>query len=206
MDRHAGICDVGCGSGDTLLDLKDQGFTRLTGADAFIEASTVREGIPIHKASPAAVPATYDFVMLNHSFEHMPEPAATLKSLRRLVRPGGTLMLRLPVAGCAAWRIYGTDWVALDAPRHLHLPSVGGLRELAAKSGLDLYEVVYESNAMQFWRSEQYRADIPLFDPRSHEVNPSGSMFSQSQIAAWEEQARQLNADRDGDVAALFFR
>ena len=205
MDRSAEICDVGCGYGDTLLDLKDQGFARLTGADAFIDASTVREGIPIHKANPAEVPGTYDFVMLNHSFEHMPEPAAILSSLRRLVRPDGVLMLRLPVAGCVAWRIYGTDWAALDAPRHLHIPSVGGLRELAATTGFDLYEVVYESNALQFWRSEQYRADVPLFDPRSYEVNPSGSMFSEAQIVAWEEQARRLNAEQDGDVAALFF-
>jgi SAM-dependent methyltransferase len=189
-----------------LLDLKDQGFTRLTGADAFIEASTVREGIPIHKATPPEVPGSYDFVMFNHSFEHMPDPAGTLASVRRLVRPNGTVMLRFPVAGCAAWRIYGTDWVALDAPRHLYIPSARGLNALAARAGFEVQEMVYDSTGMQFWRSEQYRADIPLFDPRSYQVNRRGSMFSPAQIAAWEEQAQELNAADDGDTAAFFLR
>jgi SAM-dependent methyltransferase len=206
VDRRAEICDIGCGNGDQLLGLKDQGFTRLTGADAFIETSTVREGVLIHKATPNEVPGTYDMVMLNHSFEHMPEPGKTLASLRRLVRPGGTLMLRIPIAGCAAWRIYGTDWVALDAPRHFHIPSARGMTGLAAGVGLEVRDVVFDSTAMQFWRSEQYRADIPLFDPRSYQVNPRGSMFSPAQLAAWKQQARDLNALNDGDTAAFFLR
>jgi SAM-dependent methyltransferase len=206
VDRSAAICDLGCGNGDMLLDLKDQGFTRLTGADAFIPKSTVREGIEIHKATPREVPGSFDLVMLNHSFEHMPDPVGTMEALQRLVRPRGTLMIRLPVAGCAAWRQYGVDWVSLDAPRHLFVPTERALRDLAEQTGFQVTSVVYDSSAMQFWRSEQYRADVPLFADRSHEVNPRESAFSPAHIADWERQAAELNAAGDGDTAAFFLR
>ena len=87
-------------------------------------------------------------------------------------------MLRTPVAGSWSWREYGTDWVALDAPRHTFVPSVEGLRAAAAEAGLDVFATVWDSTELQFWRSEQYRRDIPLLDPASHQVDPRGSSFS----------------------------
>jgi SAM-dependent methyltransferase len=206
LDRSASVCDIGCGIGDTLLDLKDQGFADLTGADAFISSSVVREGIPIHQATPDEVPGRYAFVMLNHALEHMPNPPEALEQLKRLLLPGGALMLRVPVAGCFAWREYGVNWVSLDAPRHLHVPSEPGLRELAAKMGFEVAAVVYDSTAAQFWRSEQYRLDLPLFDARSHEIAPRQSIFSRAQIESWDHCAQRLNAVGDGDTAAFFLR
>jgi SAM-dependent methyltransferase len=206
VDRSADICDIGCGNGDLLVDLKLQGFRHLTGADAFIESGGVRNGIMIHKGGPAEVPGDYDLVMLNHSFEHMPHPGRQLDELKRLIRPGGTLMLRLPVAGCRAWDMYGADWVSLDPPRHLFVPSERGLVMLAERHGYDVTEIVYDSTGMQFWRSEQYRADIPLFDPQSYQVNRDASGFSKQKIAAWEREAAELNARHLGDTAAYFLR
>jgi 2-polyprenyl-3-methyl-5-hydroxy-6-metoxy-1,4-benzoquinol methylase len=204
LNRSAAICDVGCGSGDWLVNLQDQGFTNLAGADAFIPSSNVRHGIPIYKASPNEVPGQYDFVWANHSFEHMPDPHVSLEALAALVRPAGTLMLRMPVAGCWAWRHYGADWVSLDAPRHLHLLTAAALDTLATAHRLTVYEVRYDSTAEQFWRSEQYRQDISLFDERSYLVNPAASMFTSGQMDRWARQAQQLNAENDGDTAAFF--
>ena len=206
LDRDAAICDIGSGGGARLLSLKYEGFTDLSGADPFLPETTVVEGIRIYKATVDQLEADYDLLMLNHSFEHMPDPAGSLRSLRRLLRPGSTLMLRLPVAGSWAWRHYGTDWVGLDPPRHLAIPSDPGLRTLAASEDMEVFDVIYDSQAIQFWRSEQYRMDIPLIDPRSHQVDPSSSPFSRAQIKAWQRQAEQLNARSDGDTAAFFLR
>lgn len=206
VSRSDAICDIGCGSGEGLVHFKRQGFRNLTGADAFIPATTEKEGIRILKATPFEVPGTYDFVMLNHSFEHMPDPRGTLLALRRLLNPRGTLMLRLPVAGCFAWRSYGVNWVSLDAPRHLYIPSRNGLVELAARCGLDVHRLVYDSGPEQFWRSEQYALDIPLFDERSYEVSRSAAPFTRLQMANWKAQSTRLNEDADGDTAAFYFR
>jgi SAM-dependent methyltransferase len=203
LDRSASICDIGCGNGDSLLTLKYQGFTNLTGADAFIGKTSTREGITVYKATPDRVPGKYDLVMLNHSFEHMPDPGRTLDSLRTLLNDGGRVLIRTPVAGCAAWREYASDWVSLDAPRHLHIPSVAGLRDLARTHGYTVEHVEFDSTADQFWRSEQYRADIPLFDPSSYQVDRGSSMFTAAQIRAFEDRAADLNRRGEGDTAAF---
>ena len=115
-------------------------------------------------------------------------------------------MLRVPVAGRYAWRHYGVDWVGLDPPRHIAVPTPEGLDTLAAAEGYDLYDSFFDSSAIQFWRSEQYQQGIPLIDPRSHQVDQDASPFTPAEIADWERRSRELNAQRDGDTAAFFLR
>lgn len=206
IDRTARILDVGSGWGSTLLALRSEGFTNLTGADAFLDSTITRSGITIYRATPQELSGTYDFVMLNHSFEHMPDPRGTLQAIARLVRPGGTVMLRLPVAGSFAWRHYGVDWVALDPPRHLYLFTPQAIARLARDVELELVDTVYDSTALQFWGSEQYRRGIPLMAAESHHVDPSASPFTRTQVARWERRADELNAVEDGDEAAFFLR
>jgi SAM-dependent methyltransferase len=206
IGQGSSICDVGCGGGELLASLRDHGFRDLVGIDPFVEQTHERDGIRIVKTTAEDFSGQFDLVMVMHAFEHMPDPRRAMAALRGLVKLGGTLLISIPVAGSWAWREYGVDWVGLDAPRHLFVPSADGLERLARDAGLELYEVDYDSGAMQFWRSEQYRDEIPLFDSRSHEVDPAGSPFSDEQIAEWERQAAQLNAAGDGDTAAFLFR
>ncbi len=206
LDRSASICDVGCGSGDALFDLRDNGFTNLVGADPFIEGPISRDGVEIRRATAAELSGSFDLVMFNHSFEHVPDPIETLRAAGELLAPGGTVMVRTPIAGCWAWRHYGADWVGLDAPRHLFVPSIEGLHAGAGRAGLEVFETRFDSTDMQFWRSEQYRRDVSLFDPASHQVDPSGSPYSRARIRAWRREAKRLNRAADGDTAAVFLR
>lgn len=204
LDRTSRICDIGCGSGEILMQMRAQGFENLMGFDAYIAGSTVVADIPIRKAYPHQVEGTYDMVMLNHAFEHMADPERLLMSLHRLLHDGSVLMLRLPVAGSHAWRTYGTSWVALDAPRHLHLFTVKGLRQLAERCGFRMESVVFDSTALQFWGSEQYLRGVPLMAENSYAVSPASSSFDRGQIRRWERESRRLNAIGDGDAAAFF--
>jgi hypothetical protein len=65
--------------------------------------------------------------------------------------------------------------------------------------------VVRDSNAFQFWGSEQCAAGIPLMAPNSYAVNPAASMFSPSDIERFQQQAELLNAEGRGDQAAFYF-
>ena len=56
-----------------------------------------------------------------------------------------------------------------------------------------------DSTAFQFWGSEQYKRDIPLYSARSWLVDPERSIFSKEQIEAYEGRARELNASGRGD-------
>ncbi|MBK6751084.1 MAG: class I SAM-dependent methyltransferase [Acidobacteria bacterium] len=200
------ILDFGFGTGRLPQTLHYLGFRRLLGADAFID-SDIRysSGVEIKKGSLADLEPAFDLVMLNHSFEHLPDPALALAEIQRLLSPSGVALIRMPVVN-AAWKKYGPDWVQLDAPRHLFLFSESGFTEFAENHGFVVEKVVYDSEAMQFWGSEQYKLDIPLNDPRTHNYPNIGTVFSIEQIREWERASELLNQKGQGDQAAFYLK
>ena len=197
------ILEAGCGSGALLLQLAAEGFTRLTGVDPFVERDIRYPGGPeIRKARLQDMRGEWDFAMMHHAFEHVPDPEETLANLRRLLAPGKRLLLRVPIAA-AAWKEYGKDWVQLDAPRHLFLHTEKSLGLLAGRAGFRVAEVRFDSDEFQFWGSEQYRKGIPLRDPRSH-AEGGEARVPEEVLAGYRERARAWNARNQGDQACFF--
>lgn len=203
----ARVLDVGSGQGVVLREMHLAGFSRLTGVDPFLGADAEPlPGLRLLRREVSQVEGEYDVVMLNHSFEHMAHPAAVMRELRRLVAPGGTVMIRIPVAGTFAARTYGADWIQLDPPRHLFIHTEDSMARLAADAGLGIHEVVYDSNGLQFWGSELYRRGLSLRDPHTGDLRRLTDVFTRGELRAWERRARELNRRRDGDQAAFFLR
>lgn len=203
IPRDAAILDVGCGSGDLLLLLHSLGFTNLTGADPFIQAELQHpNGIKVLKKHLGEISQTFDLIMLHHSFEHMTNPEEIVVQAKRLLKPKGLLIIRTPVAASYAWKHYKADWVQLDPPRHIFLPSVKSIQILAERAGLRFGTVLHESNEFQFWGSEQYLQDIPLIDPRS-----AAPLWKQAlarpKMLAYRKRAEELNAKGEGDSACF---
>lgn len=201
------ILEIGCGAGERLLALRAYGFTDLTGLDPYVdEGIDYGNGVRVLKRDISAHVGAYDFVTLHHAFEHVADPAGILGHIHRLLRGRRLVLLRIPVGGSHAFRTYGADWVQLDAPRHFYLHTRKSIDLLAAQSGFEVEDVVYDSTAFQFWGSEQYRMDIPLRDGRSYAVNPGKSLFSKAQIESYEAKARELNETGEGDQACFYLR
>jgi SAM-dependent methyltransferase len=205
ISKTASILDVGCGSGDLLLLLHSLGYRNLTGIDPFVANDICHQnGVNILKKDIFNISHKYDVVMSHHSFEHMANPIQVLEHISRLLNPDGTVIVRLPIAGTFAWKTYGTNWVQLDPPRHIFLPTVTSMKILADKVGLKLGEVIYESNEFQFWGSEQYRNDIPLLDQRSQSTLIKKAL-KYRQTRRYRAAAAKLNADGQGDSACFYF-
>ncbi len=204
LSLHSRILEVGSGAGHLLFELRDAGFSSLTGLDPFAPREIRKRGLRVLRKSVHEVEGSYDAIMLHHTFEHLPDPAETLGSISRLLAPNGQVLLRIPVADSYAFRTYGPNWVQVDAPRHLFLHTRESIQYLAGATGLTVREVLYDSSAFQFWGSEQYRRDIPLSDPRSHAVNPEASSFRPEEIAGYEHRADELNRQDDGDQACYY--
>jgi len=197
------ILDFGCGKGQLLQTLHYFGFRDLTGADAFIEGDlTLPTGVRILKRPLSELDPAFDLIIMSHSFEHLPDPKAALHDAFRLLRPGGHLLIAMPVINFA-WVKYGTDWVQLDAPRHLHLFTERGFRELAEHAGFAVTSVKYESTEFQFWGSEMYRRDLQLIPDGAPGVIHPPEIFSAEQMAEWEREAARLNAEGRGDTATF---
>ncbi|TAN40746.1 MAG: class I SAM-dependent methyltransferase [Nitrospirae bacterium] len=208
--KDMSILDVGCGSGMFLYQLKEAGIDKVLGVDPFIEHDIeYRSGLRIIKSSLMELQSSgqrFDLVMFNHSFEHMPDPGTVMKAAAGLLTEKGTVLIRIPTVDSYAWEHYRENWVQLDAPRHLFLHSRASLGILATQAGLSVTEVVYDSETLQFWGSEQYLRDIPLDSDRSVKHGPGCSVFSREQLSGFAQEALKLNEEERGDQAAFFLK
>jgi SAM-dependent methyltransferase len=96
------ILELGCGyHAAQLLALRDR-LSHGTGVDFHIDPDLLKEdGFTFHEGAientlPKLPAASYDVVLLISVLEHLREPLACGESLRRLLRPGGLLLINVP--------------------------------------------------------------------------------------------------------------
>lgn len=205
LQPGASVLDVGCGAGTLLVNLRDAGFKPL-GIDPYI-AQPIRyaNGATVLKRSLEDITGSFDCLMLHHCLEHMASPRDVFRNIDRLLKPSGSLLIRVPVTGTKAWQTYGENWFQLDAPRHYVLFTETALCALAAEYGFQVSKIVYDSTASQFWGSEQYARGIAHTSDSSYAVNPGKSIFSREEIQAFCSAANELNISKNGDQAAFYF-
>ena len=149
------VLDVGSGSGGLLLNLARYGFANLNGVDPFVpEDIEYANGVRISKKHLEDVVGQYRVVIFSHSLEHTTEPLGQLRHARRVLGERGRVVVRVPVLG-GSWERYGVFFYGLDAPRHIFVPSVEGMKILAARAGLKTMNVLHDGNGEHAFASEQ---------------------------------------------------
>lgn len=206
LDHDSRVMDVGSGAGDLLRAFRSIGYSDVVGVDPFLREGVDTAGVPVERRTLDEVANDSGFagkattVMFHHSLEHVFDPAASLEAAKRLLCPGGGIVVRVPVVSYA-WERYGTYWVGFDAPRHVALPTERGMYELAARLGLRVAFVRYDSTENQFVVSNAYlkgRTQLEAFPS----CPPRTAVRKLTTIplrlrAAW------LNAQKRGDQAAF---
>ena len=129
----ARVLDVGCGGG-ILSEAMARAGARVLGIDL---SQAVLDVAELHALEGKAAvqyraiaaqelaqerPAAFDLLTCMELLEHLPDPAAMMKSLAALVRPGGDIVVstlnRKPLAFAVA--IVGAEYVARALPRGTH--------------------------------------------------------------------------------------
>ena len=149
IPADAAILDVGCGDGFHLEILRDFGRPdwRLVGIDLdprAIEAAE-RRGITAHRGSVEDIdlPAGgFQVALLIQTIEHVSDPAAVLRSIRKLLAPGGRLFVVTDNTGSIDFTIAKRrHWGGYHFPRHWNLFNQDSLRALATHSGFEVAEL-----------------------------------------------------------------
>jgi SAM-dependent methyltransferase len=166
LSRHGNlrILEVGCGTGARLRQLRDLGH-QVEGQDVVPAAAVAaaRLGLQVHVGELGDLPLAagrYDAIVLNHVLEHVTDPTALLATCRRLLRPSGTVLAVFPNGASRTHRRFGTDWVGLDAPRHLHVFTPASARAAGRRAGFERVRVSTTALRADDWTrmSLQWRA------------------------------------------------
>jgi 2-polyprenyl-3-methyl-5-hydroxy-6-metoxy-1,4-benzoquinol methylase len=138
----ARVLDVGCGSGVLLARMKSLGW-EACGVEVDLNAvNAARErGLDIRHGQLAEInfPENhFDAVHLSHVIEHVYDPAALLRECRRVLKPGGALIVLTPNTASWGHRLFKSAWLNLDPPRHLILFNRRNFRSLAGAAGFKI--------------------------------------------------------------------
>jgi 2-polyprenyl-3-methyl-5-hydroxy-6-metoxy-1,4-benzoquinol methylase len=133
------LLDAGCGSGRMLDDLARYGHARGIDSEALGVDAARGRGHDVCLARVEELPyerASFDVVTCLDVIEHTPDDVRTLAELRRVTRPGGSLVLTVPA--------YPALWSRHDElNHHFRRYSRRALRRAAAGAG---WHVEYETH------------------------------------------------------------
>jgi len=134
------ILDAGCGSGRTMDELAAYG--EVSGVDLSAEAlqaARTRGHADVREALVERVPyadAVFDVVTCLDVLEHTPDDRVTLRELRRVTRPGGTLIVTVPACP-SLWSRHD------EVSRHHRRYTSASLRDAAADAGWSVSRDTY---------------------------------------------------------------
>ncbi len=149
------LLDVGCGDGGRLARWQAMGW-EVEGQEVDVAAAE-RAGtchqLRVHLGAlpDLALPgSTFDVLTMSHVIEHVPDPLALLQECHRLLKPGGRLIAVTPNVNSYGHHHFGSNWLWLDPPRHLHLFSPTTLRQLGVRAGFRLPQICTTAANTQF--------------------------------------------------------
>jgi SAM-dependent methyltransferase len=141
--------DVGCGSGDMVAAMAHLGMdsegvepsryaaTKATDAGFKVTCSLLHDAV--------FPDASFDAVSMFHVLEHTLQPIEVLRECRRILKPGGELVIGVPNFDSLVFALVGKGWVGLQLPSHVQHFTPNSLHAAAVRAGLTVGLIETES-------------------------------------------------------------
>lgn len=142
IPKNVRVLDIGCGFGETLA------YHKARGCDAYgVDADeNIRQGaekfgynMRVGLFDPNDYdPEFFDYVTMDQVIEHVSDPVEMLSQVRKIMKPGGILVLSTPNSNGWGSKVFGDKWINWHVPYHLHHFSKKSMQIAAESSGLVL--------------------------------------------------------------------
>ena len=136
------ILDIGAGTGDFLLECKNQNWDIL-GIEPNDKAKeiAVGKGIKFGNTIEKLESNSFDVITMWHVLEHVPDVEHQVAELKRLLKPSGTIVIAVPNFKSYDAKYYKEFWAAYDVPRHLWHFSKTAIERLFDKQNMNLEDI-----------------------------------------------------------------
>lgn len=183
--RHAApgrLLEVGCGAGLFLKAAERAGWD-VAGVELSEDGAAFardRLGLDVRRERAEAMTfpaAFFDTAVMLEVIEHLFDPAAVLRAIHRVLRPGGLLAISTPNFDALSRRVLGLDWSIISPLEHMYYFTSRTLGRLLQRSGFDVVEdrpvltipPAYVMNpeathTPRAWRVRQYRKLLTQHD------------------------------------------
>ncbi|MFM7023406.1 MAG: class I SAM-dependent methyltransferase [Flavobacteriales bacterium] len=138
------ILDVGCAVGTFLLHLNKKYNCKISGVDFkedlsypgfekinFYQGLFYEQNIPEKK---------FDIVTMWHFFEHDYDPNRSLEMAKKVVKPGGKIIIEVPRLDSRTFKWFKNKWPGVQAPQHTALYDKQCFLEILKKHNLVVEE------------------------------------------------------------------
>ena len=136
------ILDIGAGTGDFLLEAKNQNWDIL-GIEPNDKAKGIAlgKGIKFGDTIERLESNSFDVITMWHVLEHVPDVEHQVAELKRLLKPSGTIIIAVPNFKSYDANHYKEFWAAYDVPRHLWHFSKTAIEKLFDKQNMNLEDI-----------------------------------------------------------------
>jgi 2-polyprenyl-3-methyl-5-hydroxy-6-metoxy-1,4-benzoquinol methylase len=142
--RTGKLLDVGCMFGFLLDEARRAGLEpygiELSPGPARVAADRGHDVFTgtIEAFAAARPELRFSAIFAQHVLEHVPDPRAFLATAKRLLAPGGRVVIAVPNFEARLRRLAPSGWGWYQVPVHLHHFSSRALRRLVGDAGLEL--------------------------------------------------------------------
>lgn len=149
VPSDAKLIDVGCGDGFHMSLLAEFGARTwvVEGVDLDERAVNAarRRGLTVHHGDVEDLELraeTYDVAFMIQTVEHVADPSTVVAAIRRILKPGGRLVIVTDNTGSLDFRLFRhRHWGGYHFPRHLNLFNKKSIKLLTERSGMEAVKI-----------------------------------------------------------------
>lgn len=194
--------DVGSGNGDAMVEMKYLGWeTYGIEPDKKAVDACTDAGLKVFYGPLALADYPDDFfdlIFMYNVIEHLPDPQAGFLQLKRMLKPGGNLVIWTCSNQSLAHKIFKSSYRGLETSRHFYIFSPKSLQAAAKRAGLAKKRVETYFNEY-IWRSS-----LKLYKHQPNPASPKSDPLTKILLKIASSLWLAISPAKGDDIVAVF--